>query len=128
MCESPAVAGMTDVVIGLQGRQGWVPACAGMTVMQVPRFGGNTMALRRPHKGMRMGAAAPAFGPEPKAGMGSRLRGNDGCGDRVAGGSRLGSRLRGNDDFARVSLRGSDGYAVCRAATGRRVVFGRKVK
>ena len=35
-------------VIGLQGRQRWIPA-----------FAGNTMALRRPHKGMKMGAAAP---------------------------------------------------------------------
>ena len=52
------------------GPHPWIPACAGMTVMQrvslagmtvVQRsaFAGDTMALRRPNKGMKMGAAAP---------------------------------------------------------------------
>ena len=87
MCESPAVAGMTDVVIGLPGGQGWVPAFAGMTVVGCLAWRGMTVVRE------------------------SRRRGNDGCGDRVAGGSRLGSRLRGDDGCGVPRLAGNDGCA-----------------
>ena len=77
------------------------------------------MAWRRPRKGKSWVQESPLpldrwQGP----GMGSRLRGNDGCA-RVSPVSSTGQALRGNDGCARVSpvsstgqaLRGNDGCA-----------------
>ena len=112
-------------VIGLQERQRWIPAFAGMTVARGVSFGGmrpftRRSKPRRTHDRVAGGQRwIPAF-----AGM--TVCGNDGyargfhwrgglCvpfdtrrqspgatqGDRVAGASTLDSRLRGNDGCAR---------------------------
>ena len=92
------------------GPHPWIPACAGMTVMQrvslagmtvVQRsaFAGDTMALRRPNKGMKMGAAAP--------GVWSRVQGR-GWVPAFAGttGGAWHVFSHSNDGCARVSLAG----------------------